>query len=157
MGRMITASFPPTAQTAAHDLFEILAPALVGVKVHSLRIWQTTELGDAAEETLNLTFTRGVGAVTSGSGGTTPDIHQVDNDDAAGGSTVEARNTTQMAAGSGSLEIVDRDGWMIRQPYSRIYTPEERPKIKAGERLAIGLSAPADSTTIGAAITYEEG
>ena len=156
MGRLHKASFAPTAQTVAVDAFELLAPTDSILRIHSFRIWQTTELGDAAEEVLTVTETRGIGTVTSGSGGATPDIHPVDDGDAAFGGTIEARNTTQLAAGTGTLEILDRRGWNIRVPLEVIFTPEERPVIGPGEYYAIGVSAPADSVTWGASITFEE-
>jgi hypothetical protein len=156
MGRMYTASYSPNAQTSAFDAFELLAPSDSILVIHSIRLWQTTELGDAAEEVLTLTMTRGIGSVTSGSGGTTPDIHPHDDGDAAFGGTIEARNTTQLAVGTGTLEVLDRDGWQLRMPYLRVYTPEERPVISPGDYWALGVSAPGDSTTIGASITFEE-
>lgn len=155
MGRKYTASYAANAQTTAIG-FEILAPSDSIVVVHSVRAWQTTELGDAAEEILALTFTRGIGSVTSGSGGATPDVHPIDDGDAAFGGTVECRNTTVLAAGSGTLEVMDRDGWNVRVPYVRIYTPEERPIIGPSEYWEFQIAAPADSTTIGVSVTFEE-
>lgn len=156
MGRMYSASFAPTAQTVAVDAFELLAPSDSVLKVHEYHIWQTTELGDAAEEVLTVTETRGTGSVASGSGGTTPDIHPVDDGDSAFGGTIEARNTTQLAVGSGTLEVMMRRGWNVRVPLDVIFTPETRPTISPGDFWALGVSAPADSTTWGGSIIFEE-
>lgn len=156
MGRMYTASFAPTAQTAAVDAFELLAPSDSILRIHRIRLWQTTDLGDAAEEVLNVTMTRGTGSVTSGSGGATPDIHPLDDGDSAFGGTIECRNTTQLAVGTGTLEVLDRAGWNIRIPFELVYTPEERPIITPGDYWALGVSAPADSVTWGGSITFEE-
>jgi hypothetical protein len=156
MGRMYTASFAPTAQTAAVDAFELLAPGDSILRVHRIRLWQTTDLGDAAEEVLNVTMTRAMGSFSSGSGGTTPDIHPHDDGDSAFGGTIEARNTTQASVGTGTLEVLDRAGWNIRIPFELVYTPEERPVITPSDTWVLSVSAPADSVTWGASITFEE-
>lgn len=156
MGRMYSASFAPNAQTVATDAFELLAPTDSILRIHEFHIWQITELGDAAEEVLTITETRGIGSVTSGSGGTTPDIHPLDDGDSAFGGTIECRNTTQLAVGTGTLEVLMRRGWNVRVPLDVIFTPETRPVIGPGEYYAIGVAAPADSTTWGASIVFEE-
>lgn len=157
MGRMYVANFTGTAFTAAFDAFEILAPSAKVVKIHGWELFQTTELGDAAEEILRIETTRGVGSVTSGSGGATPTAQPIDNGDGAFGGTVESNNTTRMAAGTGSLEVLTQHGWNVRVPLMRIYTPEERPVITPGERWTLGCaSTPADSITVGGTVTFEE-
>lgn len=156
MGRMYKASFAPTAQTTAVDAFELLAPSDSVLRIHRFRLWQTSDVGDAAEEVLTLTITRGTGSVASGSGGVTPDIHPIDDGDAAFGGTIEARNTTQLAVGTGTLEVLDRLGWNVRIPHETVYTPEERDTVSPGDYWVLSVSAPTDSVTWGASVVFEE-
>jgi len=157
MSRMYVASFGPTAFTTVVDFFEILAASTHIIRVHAVSLYQTTELGDAMEEIVRVQTTRGVGSVTSGSGGGAATVNPISNGEAASAATVEGGNTTRMAAGSGSLEVLEECGWNLRAPFERIYTPECRPVIAPGERWTIGLpAAPGDSTTIGGSLIFEE-
>ncbi len=154
---MYTAVFKSTAVTAAQDLFEITAAADSIVRIHEWTLAQTTETGDAAEEMLLLTTNRGVGSTTSGSGGASVTPQQVEDGDAAFGGTVERNNTTQMAAGSGSLEELEVHAWNIRVPFQRLYTPETRPIISPSNRWTLELeTVPADSVTISGTVIFEE-
>lgn len=156
-GKMYTASFKDIAVTAAQDLFEILAATGYPITIHGWVIAQKSDVGDAAEEGLLLVTNRGVGSVTSGSGGASVTPQPVNNDDQAAQSTVERNNTTIMAAGSGSLEELEAHVWNVRIPYQMIYTPEMRPIIKGGERWTLELEvAPADSLTMSGTIWYSE-
>ena len=158
MGRFYTAVFKGTAVTAAQDLFEIAAPTDAVVVIHEWTLTQTTELGDAAEEQLLLTTNRGVGTVTSGSGGATVTPQPISDGDAAYGGTVERNNTTIMAVGTGTLETdLEVHAWNIRVPYQKVYTPETRPVISPGNRWTLELeSVPADSITMNGFVVFEE-
>lgn len=156
MGRLFTAEVNAVSVSAIQDLWEILAPSDAVLVIHSFSVNQTSDVADAAEEILRLIGTRGVGSVTSGSGGTTPTAHPIQDGQAATGATVEANNTTQMVVGSGTLENLFSLGWNIRVPFEKIWTPEERPIISPGNRIAIELQAPADAITLDSTITFEE-
>lgn len=157
MGRMYTASFKAVAVTAQQDFFEILAPTDAVVVIHDWELNQTTEIGDAQEEQLGLTTNRGVGTVTSGSGGTTATSQPVHDGDAAFGGTVEVNNTTKMVVGTGTLEELEPYSWNVRIPLMKIYTPETRPVISPGNRWTLELeSTPTDSITMNGKVTFEE-
>jgi hypothetical protein len=157
MGRRHTAVFKEIAVTAAQDLFEITAPTDAIVVIHSWNVSQKSEVGDAQEEGLTLTCNRGVGATTSGSGGSSVTPQQIEDGDSAFGGTVERNNTTPMAAGSGSLEELEVCSWNVRVPYVCIYPPELRPVISPGNRWTLELeTAPADSITMSGTIVFEE-
>jgi hypothetical protein len=154
--RQYTAQFSAVAVTAAQDFFEITAPSGGVVFVHNWTVFQTTDVGDAAEEILRVETVRGVGSTTSGSGGSTATAQPVSDGDAAFGGTVEANNTTRLAAGTGSLETLEQYGWNVRAPLSWIYTPETRPCILPSARWTLSLpSAPADSLTVSGTVTFE--
>ena len=64
--RIYVAEVAPAATTTATDIFEITCAADRPIAIIGWSIYQTTDLGDAAEEVLSLTLERGV---TAGSGG----------------------------------------------------------------------------------------
>ena len=102
-GRVYCTHFKAVAVTAVQDFFEITAAAGKPVIIHGWSLSQSTEVADAAEEMLQLTTNRGVGA-TTGSGGSTHTPQPRSDTNTAAGATVEINNTTVMTAGGGSLE-----------------------------------------------------
>lgn len=158
MGRMYTATFDSVAVTALQDFFEIKAHSSRSVKVHDWSIFQTSDVGDSAEEILRIEVRRGLLAVASGSGGSTVVPVPQGIADAAFGGTVETNNTTRATAGSpDTLNILGQYGWNVRVPIEKVYTPETRPSIPPGGTLTVGLPvAPGDSLTVGGTITFEE-
>lgn len=155
MGRVYTINLAATAFTAAADLVEIQPAANMPVLVHGFRVWQTSELGDAAEEIIPLSWIRG--HTTSGSGGNTgvtpvPKDHR----DAAASLAAETANTT--VASGGSAVTPYSTGWNVRAPLEVVFTPEQRIRADAGNTtLALRLgAAPGDSTTIGCSVDVEE-
>ena len=152
MGRVYTASFSEVAVTAIQDLFEIVAPSTGIVIIHRIRLWQRTDVGDAAEEILPLQHT--IGYTVSGSGGASVTPIKHDNGDAAFAGTVERNNTTQ--ANTGTARTAE-DGFNIRVGYDYCPTPEERIVIGPSARYVLELPvAPADSLTMNGSITFEE-
>ena len=157
MGRVYTAQVSGVAVTAAQDIFEVLAGTGKPIRIHGWSLFQTSDAGDSAEELLRVEVVRGVGAVTSGSGGSSPTVHAVSDQDGSTGATVEANNTTRMVVGSGTLETLEQYGWNVRIPWVHYYTPELRPFVVAGDRWTLALAAaPADEITLGATIYFEE-
>lgn len=155
MGRVYTINLTPTAITVAADLVEITPADDLPVLIHGFRVWQTTELGDAAEEEITLSWVRG--NATSGSGGNTsvaavPKNHR----DAAASMTVETANTT--AASTGTAVTPYSTGWNVRAPMEIVFTPEQRIRADQGNTLLVLRmgAAPADSTTIGCSVDVEE-
>jgi hypothetical protein len=158
MGRMYRATFKEIAVTAAQDLFEVGSPADAIVVIHRWTISQKTEVGDAAEEMLTLTTNRGVGSVTSGSGGASVTPQPVEDGNPAFGGTVERNNTTILAVGTGTLETdLEVYEWNIRVPMEHVYTPEERPVLSPSTFWTLECeTAPADSVTMSGTVVFEE-
>ena len=155
MGRIYTAQFSGVAVTAQQDLFEIVAPATAIIVIHDIQLGQTTELGDAAEESLLLLMKSG--STTTGSGGSAPAKVSQLFGSAASGATVAANNTTKATVGT----IVTHGGfpptWNIRVPYEKVWTPECRPILAPSRRWTFELaSTPADSITMSGSVTWEE-
>jgi hypothetical protein len=157
MGRFYTATFKAVAVTAQQDYFEILCPTDAVTVIHSWTLSQSTEVGDSAEEMLVITTNRGVGSVTSGSGGSSVTPQPIEDGDPAYGGTIEANNTTKMVVGTGTLEELEVHAWNVRVPYEMVYTPETRPVISPGNRWTIELeTTPADSITTNGMVILEE-
>lgn len=155
MGRMYCINLAATAITVAADLVEIQPADDLPVVVHGFRVWQTTELGDAAEEVIGLSWVRG--HTSSGSGGNTsvaavPKNHR----DAAAGMAVETANTT--AASAGTSVVCYSTGWNVRAPLEVVFTPEQRIRADQGNTSLVlrMAAAPADSTTIAVSVDVEE-
>jgi hypothetical protein len=155
MGRMYCINLTATAFTVAADLVEITPADDKPVIVHGFRVWQTTELGDTAEEVIPIGWVRG--NATTGSGGNTSVAATPKNPgDAAAGMTVETANTT--AATAGTAVTCYSTGWNVRAPLEVVFTPEQRIIATQAQTLLVLrlLAAPADSTTIGCSVDVEE-
>lgn len=153
IGRMYRAVFSKVTVSAAQDFFEVNAPSDSVVIIHGFKLSQSSDVGDAQEEILNLLLKKGMS--TSGSGGSTvtPTVNQTGNP--AFGGTVEANNTTKSTGGSpinnGSESMNVRAGTAV------IFTPEDRIVLSPSERFALELvDAPADALTVSGEITFEE-
>lgn len=156
MGRMYTTQTNGVTYNEARDFWEILAATAKPVYIHEWEIFQTSDVGDTQEEIIRIEEIRGVGSVTSGSGGSSPTVHPIDDNSAPVGATVEANNTTRMAVGTGTLETLGQYGWNVRIPLTKTYTPETRPRVNPGDRWTLGSGAPADALTLSTRIVFEE-
>lgn len=140
-----TVSFVDIAVTAAQDFFEFLPATQRPIELVALRIAQTTELGDAAEEQLGVSVIRG--HTTSGSGGATVTPQPLDANAAASGVTAERNNTTIASAGT-AVTLADLT-FNVRSGLYEIWPPELRPRVANANLLVVRLrAAPADSITM---------
>lgn len=156
MSEFYSVNFSASAQTAAIDFFELSAASSKVCVLHEVRLGQTTDLGDAAEEVLMIKFVRGVGSVTSGNGSAAT-IVKLETGSSAASSTCETIATTQLAAGTGTLTTLKIIPWNIRSDFQYLPTPETRITLAPSEKLAIGLvAAPADSITYSGNLIFEE-
>jgi hypothetical protein len=149
----------PGAVTAAVDIFEALASANKPLIILGWNLYQTTDVKDAEEEILEVGIVRGVGSVTSGSGGSTSTVIASDEGtQSLTAPTVETLNTTRMAAGSGTLRTEEKFGWNLRMPWTHYFPELCRPFVRAGDRWTLALlAAPTDSVTIGGTLYLAEG
>ncbi len=155
MGRVYTVHLAPAAATVALDLVELTPADDKPVIIHGFRLYQTSDLGDAAEEIIGIAWVRG--NTTSGSGGNTSVALTPKNAaDAAAGCTAETGNTT--AASSGTAVTCYSTGWNVRAPLEVVFTPEQRIVCTQASTLLVCrmLAAPADSLTIGFSVDLEE-
>lgn len=156
MGRMYSISF--VAQSIAnasgdYDLFEIAPADDKPVILHELRLHQTTELGDAAEEVLTLKVVRGH---STGSNGTSTTPRPLSPNDTAAGAACETVGSTIASAGTGVDLFVA--GWNVRVPFEKIWTPQARPVCTQAETLLVVrmTTTVADDLTMGGDLVFEE-
>lgn len=157
MAREYSIPISPTAVTVQVDLWEVAPADDKPVEIHSIRLFQTSDLGDAAEEIIGIEIRRGGTAMTTGSGGTQGVTPALTNPgDSACSAACDTLNTTLATFTGGGL--VDIDGWNVRQPYLYVPPPEDRIVVtQTNGGLVVRLSAaPADSLTIGGTIVFAE-
>ena len=149
MGRFYSVTLPETAITAAADLFEITAATDKPIKIWGWNISQDTDVGDAAEEILQIQLKRGV---TAGSGGSSISPVSMDANGASAGATCTNRTTAHT---SGSILL--QHGWNIRTVEDHWFIPEAAPTIGADDDpVVLWMSAPADSITVSGTLIFEE-
>jgi hypothetical protein len=146
------------AVSAAQDLVEIKLGASQAGLVHSVLLMQSSE-EDTTAEMLQVNAQRASGSFTSGSGGGSLTVIKGQTGDPSHGlATVERNNTTQAAAGSGTLEPLPGLSGVfnvLSGEWERTLTPELRPPLGPSEALVISIPAPDDSTTIRCVVVLE--
>lgn len=156
-GMVYTATFPLIAITAQLDFFELLAPTDAVVILNEVHIGQETDEGDTEAELLAYRIVKGLGSVTSGSGGAAATIGKKMNGYPTLGSTVERLNTTKMVVGSGTLETYHEDTFHVAAGLHFVPTPEDRPIVSPGDRITVELAeTPADSISMRGTMIFSE-
>lgn len=149
MGRYYSINLPETTISAAADLFEITVATDKPIRVWGWNVSQDTDVGDAAEEVLQLTLKRGV---TPGSGGSSQTLVAMTENDTSAGATSTNR-TTAHTGGS----ILWQRGWNIRMDSEHWFTPESAPVVGAdADPVVLHMSAPTDGINVSAQILIEE-
>lgn len=154
MGRMYTVSTSVSA-SAAQDVLELIGASNKIVKIHEIKISQSSDSGDAQSEQLRVNVKRFTGAYTSGSGGSSPTPRPLDPGDAAATFTAEANNTTQ-ATGGTSVTLIEDSFNVLGPGWHYLPTPEQRIAIAASSAIVVGITAPADALTLQVTATLEE-
>lgn len=133
------------AVTAQIDIFELLAAAGKPFALLGFELFQTSEVGDAQEEQLELVLKYITGTPTSGTGGGTSTFRPKNPNDTAAGATIETGNTTKLTGGT-SVNL-GRFSWNVRQ--SLPWVPMSQPPVcAADEQMVLELvTTPADSIT----------
>ena len=144
------------AFTTATDVFEITPAADRAVRIYGLRLFQTTDLGDANEEVLRIGVYRDV---TAGSTGTA--LTEVPMINAAASGTVQTAVVANRGTASTGGTLIDIIGWNIRIPLTEVFIPEMRYKFSnlAAEGPVSSfrlMSAPTDSITVSGALYWTE-
>jgi hypothetical protein len=159
MGRYYAVAFSAVAVSAAQDLFELTAPAngAARIRLHEIRLIQTSDVASADSEVLRVTVKRGTSATTSGSGGSAPTPAPLESGDPAATFAAEVNNTTQMSGGT--ITVLLEGGFNVLGEYvwGPAIPPDRKPSAVNGERLVVSLTAPADALTMSGSVIVEEG
>lgn len=159
MGRIYAVPFTGTIANAGGnaDLWELLPAANKPIKLRGLRFGQISEVGDVAEEGLQISIVR-LGATVTGGNGTGVTPVPMDSADAAAGFAAETNGAT-VATTDGTTTILDYIAWNNRNSPFETWWPDERfaPKAKQGEALLVRLdTTPADDFTFAGTAYVEE-
>lgn len=160
MGRIY--AVPMAGQTVTNaggnaDLWEFLPADDKPVRLRGFTIGQISEVGDAAEEGVELQVIRLPATVTGGNGTAVTPV-PMDSADAAAGCAAEVNGST-VATTSSTAVVVASIPWNIRSSPLDVWFPDERfcPKVKQGEGLVIRLiTTVADDVTMGGVAWIEE-
>ena len=145
-GRRYRAPINIGSTSAQIDIFELLAGSGKPLALIGFSLGQTSEVGDAQEEQLQLILKYGTLTVTSGSGGSTSTPRPVLPNDTASGATLETGNTTKFAASTGTVVELARYSWNVRQDFQQVWVPEMWQVCAAGGYLVLELATtPADA------------
>lgn len=152
-GRMYTMVISQVAFTAQVDAFEISPADDKPCEIVGLFLGQSTEFGDAQDETLTITIIRGFTSSGSGGSATTPQL--IDPGDPAAAFAGETMNTS--VATTGTSVKLHEDAWNVRAGYAMWWPIGTEPKVsQANTTLVVRISAPADSVTLSATLYVRE-
>ena len=135
------------------DLLEITAGAAQPVAIHGIFISQTSDVGDAAEEIIQLLLKSGQTSSGTGGSASTP----VANDPASAptpGFSAEQANTT--LASGGTIVTHPIEAWNVRQGYDRLFSELEVILLRGGRRATLELPGASDSLTISGYLLVQE-
>lgn len=152
--RAFTVTFTPTSETVAVDLVALIAATNFPIAIRSIRVWQTSDFGDAQAEGLTINIVRGNS--TNGSGGSPGTQVGVGGRESSANFTSRVGDTT--AASAGTPVTVWSDGWNVQLPYSFVFPEDEMRGTDAvlGQLVVRLGGAPADAITVGCQVTVWE-
>lgn len=150
-GRAYSVVFTDIAVTTAKTLIELIPAANKPVEIIGIEIGQTTEFGDAADETLKLTITRGAATTGTGTAATPAPMGPADT---AAGVTAKVNMT---AESTGGTEVVLwNSAYNVRAGYIQWFPEGCRPTSVNGSLLLLKQSLPADSVTFSGTLYLRE-
>ena len=126
-----------TAAGGDHELFEALASSTRGLRLRGFILGQTSEVGDAAEEGLQIGV-YGLGATVTSSNGSAATARSLDGSGIAPGFTAKNPGTS-IATSSGTTYIYMTFGWNIRNSPYEFWFPDSSfcPVCRPSEALVI--------------------
>ena len=152
-GRIYAVTFSAIAVSAAQDLFEITPADDKPVEIVGIELGQSSDVGDAQDECLQITMIRG--HATGGSGGSAPTPVPLSATGAAAAFTAETNNTT--VASAGTAVTVHVTTWNVRAGYINWLPEECRPSAsQASGTIVVRQSAPADAITMSGTLYVRE-
>ncbi len=159
MARIYTLPYTGTLTLAGGDadLFEINPADDKPVRLRGLILAQTSEVADAAEESLRISIIRLPLTVTSGNGTAVTPV-AVDSHESAAAFTAKVNGAT-VATTSGTAVTLEESAWNIRMSPLERWWPDEQfaPTVYQAEALVVRCqSTVADDITIAITAYVEE-
>jgi hypothetical protein len=159
LGRIYTVPYSGTLTNAGGDadLFELTPADDKPIRLRGLVLAQTSEVADAAEESLRISIIHLGATVTSGNGSSVTPV-PLDPSDAAAGFTAEANGAT-VATTSGTATTVEESAWNIRISPLERWWPDAlfAPMARQGAALVVRCqSTVADDVSIAITAYVEE-
>jgi hypothetical protein len=152
-GRLYTVVFSAVAVSAAQDLFEITPADDKPVEIVGIELGQSSDAGDAQDESLQISIIRGF--TTSGSGGTAPTPAVLIPANTAAGFTAEVNNTT--LANTGTTATLHTGCWNVRAGYINWFPEGARPTAtQSNTTMVVRQTAPADAITMSGTLYVRE-
>lgn len=154
-GRVYAVTFENVSVSATQDLFEITPADDKPIRILGIQLANVgADVGDAAEEMLRLTVTRG--HTSGGSGGSAPTPVPLDPSGPAAGFAAEVNNTSKAASGTTTVPFAD--GMNVRIPYQQYFTPETVIQATQGNTtIVVRLeNSPADAVSMSGTLFVEE-
>ena len=148
MGRMYSVSFTGVAVTAQQDFFQIEGVTVPAI-IHAVYLSQTSDVGDAAAESLSILIRRVTDALTNATAEA-----QLDTGDAAALADLNVNQTTELVTGA---QNVHSEAWNIAMPFVYLPPPELRIIVPVGDVVTVNLNTtPSDSITMSGTMYFEE-
>jgi|ERR1043166_1529614 hypothetical protein len=159
LGRAYSINFAGVSVTAQQDMIYVKPAADKIIIVEMIKLAAsggTADAGDAQEELLDIEIIRVPATVTASSGGGTFTPNPLAVNDSAAGCTARINDTTK-ATTSGSLKVIDADGFNNRVPYLYLPAPEHRPIVANAEAIVFRLNTtPADAILLSSTMIIRE-
>lgn len=161
MGRIYTVPFVAGTVTNAGgntDLWEITPADDKPIRIRGIRLGQTSELGDTAEEAIEIQIIHLAATVTSGNGSSVTPVPVDVGVNVAAGFTAEINGAT-VATTSTTATTVESMVWNIRQSPLEIWYPDKdfAPTARQAAALVVRMaSTVADDITFAGCLWVEE-
>jgi hypothetical protein len=159
LGRAYTIIFAAVSCTAQQDLIYIKPAADKITIIEMVKLAAsggTADAGDAQEELLDVELIRVPATVTASSGGGTYTPGPLAVNDTAYSGTARINDTTK-ATTSGTIKVLDADGFNNRVPYLYLPAPEHRPIVANAEAIVFRLNTtPADAILLSGTMIIRE-
>lgn len=148
MGRMYTLIYEGTITASGGDVdwFALKPASGKPIRLRGLKISQTSEVSDSAEEEVSFQLLRAPATVTDGSGGsaannggnTDPVINPVDENDSTNGFSARCNDTT-LTTTSGTLQRLESFGWNERNTPFETWWPDQQYAPRCANAAALVL------------------
>ncbi len=153
-GRIYTSVFDGVTVAALQDLFQITPGVSAVVELLSVHLSQELLVQDAEEEMWTIAIEGHSGAISDGTGGTTPPVVPTNLGNAVAVTVVKANNTTEISGGTKVTHAIHNMN--VRVGFDFFWPPEQRLFISPTDAITITLRTLPTSATVGGTVYFRE-